>query len=340
MPNLLQASRELFSRLPDERHATFDSLSAFCHEQKRRSTDRWHAQRTVAAMVEGHVLNLRAGTDGVFALNDWSFGQLCRLSGIAKETVNRLTPTTASLVLQETLPRGNRPLQLLEHEGVIRAIHGASYTRLYSADLLDTVAEFTGDFQPPPVGFNGATGLYAGEQDMFCFLIDADGWIDIGGQAFAPGFFLWNSEVGRRSVGLSTFWYQRVCGNHIVWDATEVVEFTRKHTAKVDTALVEIRGMIAALIERRDQRQDAFARITEAAMRTVLGEDREEALKALTQAGFSRELSSRAIQLAGTDRLTVFSAVDALTRLSQDLSYAGDRTDLDQRASSLLGLAV
>ncbi len=33
--------------------------------------------------------------DGAFAMNDWSFGQLCRLAGVAKETVNRLSPDTA-----------------------------------------------------------------------------------------------------------------------------------------------------------------------------------------------------------------------------------------------------
>lgn len=50
----------------------------------------------------------------------------------------------------------------------------------------------------------GATGLYCGEQDLFCFLIDPAGWIEIGEEAFAPGFFVWNSEVGRRSLGIST----------------------------------------------------------------------------------------------------------------------------------------
>ena len=54
---------------------------------------------------------------------------------------------------------------------------------------------------------------------MFCFLIDPAGWTEIGGQAFAPGFFVWNSEVGSRSVGIETFWFQAVCQNHIVWDA-------------------------------------------------------------------------------------------------------------------------
>ena len=49
--------------------------------------------------------------------------------------------------------------------------------------------EFAVDFQPPQKGLNGATGLYAGEQDLFCFLIDPDGWAEIEGEAFAPGFF-------------------------------------------------------------------------------------------------------------------------------------------------------
>ena len=30
-------------------------------------------------------------------MNDWSFGQVCRLAGVAKETVDPLTPDTAML---------------------------------------------------------------------------------------------------------------------------------------------------------------------------------------------------------------------------------------------------
>jgi hypothetical protein len=42
----------------------------------------------------------------VFQMNDWSFGQLCRLAGVAKETVNRLTSETAAMIFRETLQRG------------------------------------------------------------------------------------------------------------------------------------------------------------------------------------------------------------------------------------------
>jgi|GEM_PF-3272636 hypothetical protein len=41
-------------------------------------------------------------------------------------------------------------------------------------------------------------------QDMFAFLIDPTGWTEIEGQAFAPGLFVWNSEAGRRCLGIQT----------------------------------------------------------------------------------------------------------------------------------------
>ena len=45
---------------------------------------------------------------------------------------------------------------------------------------------------------------------MFVFLIDPTGWAEIEGQTFAPGFFIWNSEVGKRSLGIQTFWFQAI----------------------------------------------------------------------------------------------------------------------------------
>lgn len=274
-------------------------------------------------------------------MNDWSFSQLCRLVGIAKETVNRLSPDTAARVFGETLPRGNKPLQLFTQDEQLRSIHAASYTRLHNSDVLSVVQEFATDFQPPPKGFNGGTGLYGGEQDMFCFLIDPTGWTDIGGESFAPGFFIWNSEVGSRSVGIETFWFQAVCQNHIVWDAVEIVEFTRKHTANVHDALNNIRGIIEALVTKRDARRDCFAKVIQQAMQTSLGSDADEVQKALSQNGITRALAKEAIEIAQTQgRLTVFAIVDALTRIAGKIVNAGDRVEVDHKAGQLLALAV
>ena len=206
-------------------------------------------------------LGLRAGTDGPFTLNDWSFGQLCGLAKVGKETVNRLTPDTAARAFQETLPRGNKPLRLLARGEGIRSVHGTAYTRLHNADLVGTLKEHATDFTPSQAGLNGATGLYCGEQDPFAFLIDPAGWAGIDGEAFAPGVFVWNSEVGKRSVGIQTFGFQKVCANHIVWDAVEVIEFARKHTARAVSALADIRRRVDALVAKRGERRDGFAAV-------------------------------------------------------------------------------
>src|SRR5687767_2081500 len=142
---------------------------------------------------------------------------------------------------------------------------------------------------------NGATGLYCGEQDLFAILIDPGGWAEIGGEAFAPGFFVWNSEVVKRSVGIQTFWFQQVCANHIVWDAVEVIEFARKHTAKVGDALGEIRRHVELLVKKRDERRDGFLRVMQKAVEQSLGADTEEVMKALAQYGLSRGIAKQAV---------------------------------------------
>ncbi len=338
MVNLTRASQELFSRAPDERFSSLVALAEHCQADREKSADRWHLPQKIVTTSD---MTLCVGDDGEFSLNDWSFSQLCRLAGVSKETINRLSHKTASRALQETLPSGDKPIQVLTSDESVRSLHGVAYTRLWNADLLAAVQECAAGFEPPPVGFNGATGLYCGEQDLFAFLIDPGGWTEIGGESFAPGFFVWNSEVGRRSVGIQTFWFQQICQNHIVWDATEVVEFTRKHTARVGESLNEIRRLIEALTAKRDDRKDGFAKVIKRAMETKLGDNAEEVLKALAQNGIPRAMAKQASEAAMKQgRFTIFSLVDALTRLTSSYKFAGDRLEADAKAASLLALAV
>jgi hypothetical protein len=338
--NLTRASRELFSRSPDERFETLDDLWRHCREDKERSSERWHSPSEIKTLPNEGRLKLEVG-EAKYKLNDWSFSQVCKIAGVGKDTLNQLSPDTASLVLGETFPNTGKPLQAWTGSGTVRSLHGASYTRLYNADLLSMVKEFATDFSPPQRGMNGATGLYCGEQDMFVFLIDPAGWAEIEGQAFAPGFFLWNSEVGRRSIGIQSFWFQAICQNHIVWDAVEVIEFSRKHTTNVHECFTEIRRILESLIEKRDARRDGFSKVIAKAFVQTLGEDAESVAKILQKHGVPRDFGKQALKLAEVEgRFTIFSVVDALTKLAQKYENAGDRAELDQTAGKLLSLAV
>jgi hypothetical protein len=316
---------------------------------KRWSTVKWvpPAEFAVEPSTEGLSLQVQGQP---MSLTDWSFTQLCSLTRVSKDTVNRLSPDTATRVFAETWPTGSKPLQVFAAQDSIRSVHQASYTRLYDTELLTAIREFAVGFQPPQNARTGApdendtppaTGLYCGEQDMFCFLIDPAGWVEIDDEAFAPGFFVWNSEVGRRTLGIQTFWFQAVCQNHIVWDAVDVCEYTRKHTTNVHEALSNIKQMLARLVETRDQRRDTFAKVIKKAMSTTLGAKTEEVIEVLRQHGIQKAVADQALKLAAQrGKFTIFAFVDALTRLAAQEQNAGDRTEADVRGSSLLALAA
>ena len=342
MVNLTKASKQLFARPADERFESLHALYQHCTAQKEQSLDRWQPPRGFRTTAADGPLMLELAPDDVYSMNDWSFTQLCRLARVNKDTVNRLSPETADLVFAETLPKGNRPVQLLTTSDSVRSIHGVAYSRLWNVELLSMLREYATDFEPPPKGAGGATGLYCGEQDMFCFMIDPAGWVEINEQPFAPGFFVWNSEVGRRSVGIQTFWFQAVCQNHIVWDAVEIVQFTRKHTGKVDESLIEIRRVIEQLVTRRDARKDEFARVIAKAMEEKVGPTAEDARLFLFKHGISRSTVKQAVDRVSEQGIpfTIWSLVDALTQLTGDIRFAGDRTEADQKVAKLLALAA
>ncbi len=151
---------------------------------------------------------------------------------------------------------------------------------------------------------------------------------------------MWNSEVGKRSVGVQTFWFQAVCQNHIVWDAVEVVDFSRKHTANVHESVADIRGIIARLVETRDERRDGFVQVVKKAMETRLGSSSDEVLKVLAKQGITRTLAKEALEVARRQgAFTIFAVVDALTRISGKLANAGERSEVDQKELALLSLA-
>ncbi len=343
MATLTLAHRELYRRAPDERFPSLDALIDYCREQQRESRDLWKPPGQIQfAEDEMGQVRMQIANEGPMRLNEWSFSQFCRLSSVSKDTVNRVTGETASQIFRETMPQGDRPLQLLATGDRLRSVHGVAYSRLWNVDLLSAVRGAAGDYTPPQTAFNEATGLYCGEQDLFAFLIDPTGWIEVGDEHFAPGFFVWNSEVGKRSLGIQTFWFQKVCCNHIVWQATDVTEFKRKHTGNIRESLDEIRRLIGLQTAKRDQHRDAFAALIRKSMELRLGDEAEEVTKTLLKHGLGKDALGRALKQLGEagKPFTLWNLVDALTQQNVSVTYAGDRLDADQTVAKLLILAA
>ena len=80
MTHLTRAHQELFRRMPDEHFSSLPTLSAHCRDLRDQSVDRWELPQTLRPASTADFLQLGIGGDGAFLMNDWSFGQLCRLA--------------------------------------------------------------------------------------------------------------------------------------------------------------------------------------------------------------------------------------------------------------------
>ena len=80
------------------------------------------------------------------------------------------------------------------------------------------------------------TTLFASDRDMFVFLADEENRIELPNRragrfgSFARGFFVWNSEVGKTTLGAGFFLFDYVCCNRIIWGADQYTEVRIRHT--------------------------------------------------------------------------------------------------------------
>jgi hypothetical protein len=181
---------------------------------------------------------------------------------------------------------------------------------------------------------------------MFVFMINVNRTIEDGSDGgLSRGFFLWNSEVGARSWGMSKFYFRHVCGNHIVWDASGVETIRIRHIGQAAERFSE---EITAFVTQLDNSSasDDEARIARAQC-FALGKTKDEVLQKvfglrLLSKSTATEAYDSGVQYADVDGdpKTAYGYANALTRYSQRTPYADERTAIDRAASKVLALAA
>ena len=104
-------------------------------------------------------------------------------------------------------------------------------------------------------------------------------------------------------------------------------------------AIGEVERMITSLVSVKTQRQEQFAAKIRESKRKQLGRDVEEVTKLLRQQGIPMGMIKNAAKVVRNDHST-FAWVDALTRSSGLIKFAGARASIDQKIGGLLSLAV
>ena len=186
--------------------------------------------------------------------------------------------------------------------------------------------------------------LYASDHDMFAFVRNRTAIIREPGNAdgLQRGVIVENSEVGASSLKMTRFLYREMCGNHIIWGASKVIEISLRHVGDIRTRFAAYAAEVRKYAE--SSASDEEAQIASSKTR-ILGKTKDEVLDML----FGKRLNvSRKVLEAGYDATvpdqdgsptTAWGIVQGLTRHSQTLPYADQRTAIDRAAGKILTIA-
>ena len=166
------------------------------------------------------------------------------------------------------------------------------------------------------------------------------------GGGLGRGFFVWNSEVGARTFGVMTFFYEYVCGNHRVWGATGVQELKIRHVGNADA-----RAFRELAIELRcyadSSAQEDEGRILRAKAK-LLGDTKDEVLDrvfgmkipGLTRGLLEDSYKRATMQEAGYGNpKSVWGLTGGITEVARDMPYADQRAEVDKGAWKLTQVA-
>ncbi len=379
--NLTDANREWASRPEDERFWTLEEMS-----QATLRFDRARRAEVVrlSDLSVDDAMVLQA--PGVKApMTNWAFGQLCRRADVPAHFLRTLPDGLAAQVLRHGLAERTTPKER-EREvrvgvrgDVVETFTSSAFAYIPNCRVCDGLAvlEKAGWRTPPARPAPRASararkataedvarcgtrvkegdliapaGLYASDRDMFAFLVKDEAAVDDGsgrGNGLRRGVFVSNSEVGAGAFRISTFLFDEVCGNHVVWGAHDILTVAIRHIG--DTAPERAFRAIGDDLEKGWTKDDSkrVAGTIKAARKMVLGTTVDEVAERLVcekrlyvKRGDAVEAFRLAQELDAdrVDPCSVWGMVTGFTRLSQQEPHADRRVEIDTTGAGLMRL--
>lgn len=363
MSIITTASHQWASRPADQRFTSLTDLAAYTESVRLRSTGKMLSSRALsAAPVEGDSRALMVvGPNGApVAPTNWAFGQLAQLAKAPAGYLRDLpAPIAADCINYGLFRRDIEDVGVLLYQpekgpAELSAVTGPNYGRVWNARVAQALVDrfgdgLSGDWRIP--GEFGKrveittknTTLYASDRDMFVFLADEDRRIEMPGRrpgetgSLARGFFIWNSDVGSRSIGIAFFLFDYVCQNRIVWGAQQYEELRISHTASAPDRWLE--EMTPVLTAYSESATTGIRQALEAARQA-----RIENIDDFLAKRFSRTQATAIKQAHITDEQrpieTLWDAATAITAYARGIQYQDKRIEIERIAGKVLDLAA
>lgn len=367
MATLDRASRQWASRPDDERFTSLPDMQAHFNALRMHSLATVIPSRSLALVPCEDNKGLQiAGPAGVaYDVNHWAFGQVAQLAdspaGYLRTLPSPLAADCLNYGLQYRRDVEDVGVLISRDPGgvpVLRAATGPRYGRIWNADItsglinqfgdgLTGAFKVPGEFSQDVTVTKANTTLYASDRDMFVFLADEKNRIEVpnrrGGEAgtLARGFFVWNSEVGAATFGVSTFLFDYVCANRMVWGAEGYKEITIRHTASAPVRFLE--EITPALQRYADSETHSITKAIANARDTRLDQTGTSVSEFLAKRFNKRQVVGiMAAHEADEGRPieTLYDAVNGVTSYARDIPYQDARVELEREAGRIFDMVA
>jgi hypothetical protein len=353
---LFKASKQWSTRPNDERFQSLETLHDACKAYAASARERQGIPVGDLRVenVDGDVQLV--GKAWIPArLTHWAFGQLAARVSAPASYLRTLPATLAVQNLNHGLAHRaaetvDGVVNLLFHQNgslLLRALTSDRYERVWNHEiterLLDLQSQGWEPARPDIRVQDDRLPLYASDHDMFAFIRSADRVVKEGSGFLQRGLIVENSEVGASKLRLTRFLYREMCGNHIILGAEGVTEIALRHVGNIRERFGTWETEITKYLD--SSVSDDETKIEYARTKTIAG-TKVEVLDALfgKRLGLTRKALDSGydatIPDVDGDPRTVWGMVQGLTRYSQTIAYADDRTTIDRAAGKIIDLAA
>lgn len=309
---------------------------------------------------------------GAIDFSNWTFAQLCRLITVPQEYMKRLPAKLASECMRHSIAQcASEPMKALVnvHNHELRAINAATYGRIWDYQVINEVIKIAGngvdetiwkvpgqidwsDNNGTTVKYNPfvdvtkeTTTLYASDRDMYIFLVDDTHPIEIGKlpngepDLLFRGFYVWNSECGASSFGVSTMLMRGVCANRNIWGVEQKRDFRLKHSQNAFEKFYDKTfPMLAAYALSPTVR--VIEKVRNAKQAIIARDDEERLTFLMGKMGFTTPVAEKVMERHMLEEQrpieSIWDAVQGITAYSRTVKHQDLRVDLESKAGKLM----
>jgi hypothetical protein len=308
--------------------------------------------------------------DTVATPTHWSFGQLSSLAGAPAGYLRKLPGVISAINLQyglQNLRSENVKMFYNPESTQLLAATGVEYGRVFDYELVRAVRKIAGNgtgdtrwkvpgaidwatyrYNPYVDISQQTTTLYASDRDVFMFLVDDTHPIEIGKlpdgnpDLVFRGFYVWNSEVGSKTLGISTFLFRAVCQNRNIWGAQDIATVTIRHSKNAPQRFAD--EVEPALLEYSNASDRGVVLGIQQAKQAIVAKTDEDRLEFLGKRNFSIKQAQRIIDTVvheeGHKPASVWDFVQGITAVARDIGHTDERITLERTAGNLLTKAI